>query len=339
MIFLGEIIALFASLFWTVSAMSAEYSSKKIGAVAVNLWAMIFAFIFLNILLLCVTGSPIPQHLSFSAFVWIVMSGILAYVVCNYFLFNAYILIGSRFSELFMTLSAPAAAFGGWILLDERLTSQEYVGITITITGILVTLLGAKTSKNKIINHLSKSNTTSASISVHENQDSGNNSDDKKRMVKGIVYAIIGTISQGFGLVLGKVGMIHYHLSMPSDLKLLNDMIPLSASYIRLMTGLLGFFLIIVLSGKFSDFRKSIHKTKAFRMALLTAFCGPFLGASCALVAMRYSKAGVAATLLELTPIFIIFPAYFILKQKINFIQILGTVISVLGVSLFFIKL
>ena len=43
---------------------------------------------------------------------------------------------------------------------------------------------------------------------------------------------------------------------------------------------------------------------------MLTGTAGTSIGATCALFAMRYSKAGIAATLLELTPILIILPAY-----------------------------
>ena len=84
--------------------------------------------------------------------------------------------------------------------------------------------------------------------------------------------------------------------------------------------------------------KKNLHDKKGFLTAILTATAGPFLGATLALFAMRYSKAGIAATLLELTPVLIILPAYFLFKQKVRLIEIIGAIISVFGVSLFFIK-
>ena len=119
MVLFGQIIALFTSLIWTVSAMSAEVSSKRIGAMSLNVLTMFFAFIFLNITLLCLTGNPLPQYLDLKTVYWISGSGVLSYVLCNYFLFNAYIIIGSRFGQLFMTLVVPSAAIAGWLLLDE----------------------------------------------------------------------------------------------------------------------------------------------------------------------------------------------------------------------------
>ena len=43
-------------------------------------------------------------------------------------LFNAYLLIGSRFGQLFMTLAPAVSALAGWLLLGERLSPQALAG-------------------------------------------------------------------------------------------------------------------------------------------------------------------------------------------------------------------
>ena len=323
MVILGEILALCASLVWTVSSLSAEVSSKRIGALSLNIVAMFFAFLFLNIALLCFTGLPFPQYLNAKALYWIIASGILGYVICNYFLFTAYALIGSRFGQLFMMLTIPSATLAGWIFLDEKLTLQEFIGMLVTFTGITMSIL---------------SKGGSAPTTSDQTTQSSNHKFGIKLSPKGVVYTIIASIAQGVGLVLGKIGMIHYHEHVPEGLTKINNFIPLSASYVRLAVGLLGFILIITFSRKFSVVKKNLHDKKGFLTAVLTATAGPFLGATLALFAMRYSKAGIAATLLELTPVLIILPAYFLFKQKVRLIEIIGAIISVFGVSLFFIK-
>ena len=321
MILLGEILALCASLIWTVSSLSAEISSKRIGSLSLNTIAIFFAFIWLNIALFCFTGLPIPQHLNAKALYWIIASGFLGYVICNYFLFTSFSIIGSRFGQLFMTLSIPSAAFAGWILLDEKLTLQEFIGMIITIMGIAISIL----SGNK-----AQASSTNTPVPKHKLT--------LKLSPKGIMLAIIASVAQGVGLVLGKVGMIHYHESIPEGLTKIDNFIPISASYIRIAVGLLGFLLIATFTRQFPVIKKSIKDKKGFLTALLTGTAGPFMGATFALFAMRYSKAGIAATLLELTPIIIILPAYWLFKQKIHIIEIIGAIISVFGVSLFFIK-
>jgi drug/metabolite transporter (DMT)-like permease len=69
----------------------------------------------------------------------------------------------------------------------------------------------------------------------------------------------------------------------------------------------------------------------------LGAFFGPFLGVSFSLISVRFTKTGIASTIMALTPVFILIPAILFYKQKVTFPEIAGAVISVCGVALFFI--
>ena len=53
-------------------------------------------------------------------------------------------------------------------------------------------------------------------------------------------------------------------------------------------------------------------------------------------MAVQYTEAGIASTLMALTPIMILLPSYLLYKQRVTFREILGALISVVGVSLFF---
>jgi drug/metabolite transporter (DMT)-like permease len=70
--------------------------------------------------------------------------------------------------------------------------------------------------------------------------------------------------------------------------------------------------------------------------AVATTIFGPFIGVGASLLAVQYTAAGIASTLMALTPIIIILPAYWIFKQPITMKSLLGALISVIGVSLFF---
>ena len=54
-------------------------------------------------------------------------------------------------------------------------------------------------------------------------------------------------------------------------------------------------------------------------------------------MAVQYTHAGVASTLMALTPIIILLLSKVVFREKITFRQVLGAVISVLGVALFFV--
>ena len=70
--------------------------------------------------------------------------------------------------------------------------------------------------------------------------------------------------------------------------------------------------------------------------ATTTTIFGPFVGVGFSLMAVQYTGAGIASTLMALTPIIIILPSYWLFRQPITLKGVIGALISVVGVSLFF---
>jgi len=66
------------------------------------------------------------------------------------------------------------------------------------------------------------------------------------------------------------------------------------------------------------------------------SFTGPFLGVSLSLLAVQHTDTGIAATLMALTPVMIIPAEILMKKEKVSAIEIIGALISVGGVALFF---
>lgn len=69
---------------------------------------------------------------------------------------------------------------------------------------------------------------------------------------------------------------------------------------------------------------------------LSETFFGPFLGVSFSLIAVKYTAAGVAATLMSIVPVLIIAPSVIFFREKVTFKEIAGAIIAVGGVALFF---
>lgn len=103
---------------------------------------------------------------------------------------------------------------------------------------------------------------------------------------KGILYAFGGALGQALGLVLSKFGMKNYD--------------PFAATQIRIIAGISGYVLLVT---------------------ILSAFFGPFLGVSFSLIAIRYTEAGIASTIMALVPVFIILPAVMLFKQKVTILK------------------
>ena len=106
----GEIISLIVALSWTVTAICFEYAGKRIGALTLNIVRLMMSIAMLAITLKLTTGSIAPWDAGWDAWKWLVLSGFVGYVFGDFCLFNSYLLIGSRFGQLFMTLAPPTAA-------------------------------------------------------------------------------------------------------------------------------------------------------------------------------------------------------------------------------------
>ena len=320
--YLGETISLGVALSWTVTALVAEVASKRIGPQVLNVWRMFLSLLLLGTTLWFVTGSVLPQYTDSITWIWLLASGVVGYVFGDFCLFNSYVYMGSRWGQLFMMLAPISASITAWLLLGETLSLQVTVGIVVTISGIAVSVLG-KPEK-------------SASGS-----DDSQKTDHRRLALKlsprGVLYGIGAGVGQGIGLVLSKVGMNHYELCVPAGAHDVAEAVPFASTMMRACAGLTGLLLIMVLKGEAHKLPKALKDAKGMMCTLVASFTGPFVGVSLSLMALLYTSAGVAQTLMSLTPILILWPSHVLFHQRITPIEIVGTVVSMVGVSLFFI--
>lgn len=327
--FIGETIALFVALSWTVTALFAEVASKRMGSLPLNTVRMTMSLILLTVTLWLTMGLPYPRFADRPTWTWLLLSGVVGYVIGDYCLMQGYILIGSRIGQLFMTLSAPTAAITGRLLLGEQMRPLAIVGMVVTLSGIALSIL-------------------SKSDSTHNSQLNLKFSISKR----GIFFASMAGICQGFGLVLSKIGLQHYDAaiaaaglaadSVPEGAVLpmpLYLSVPFAATMIRASIGLAGFFLLLVIFNH--DWQKklshAVHDRRAMWCVFGATIFGPFVGVSASLLATQYTSTGIAQTLFALTPVLIIAPAAWLFHQRITLREIIGAVVSVCGVCLFFI--
>ena len=309
MVYLGEVISLGVAVSWTITALFAEVASKRLGALQLNVIRMLLSLVMLGGTLWWFTGSFLPLHADASTWFWLSLSGFVGYLLGDYCLFNSYILIGSRFGQLFMTLAPPTAAITAWMVLDETLSLQALLGMIVTLTGISISILN-KGSSHKL---------------------------SLKLPFKGVLFGIGAGIGQGVGLVLSKVGMNHYEASIPLECESVMDMLPFASTFMRAVTGAIGFLLVMMLQKQLFTLKRTVGDGKGMGAAIGATITGPFIGVAFSLMAVQYTEAGVASTLMALTPILILWPSHFFLGQQITFKEIIGACISVFGASLFFI--
>ena len=318
----GELISLVVAMSWTATALFAEVASKRMGSLPLNVVRMVLSLLLLGLTLWVTLGVPFPPLANGQTWFWLSLSGFVGYVLGDYCLFQSYVLMNSRFGQLFMTLASPAAALAAWILLGEKMSLLALLGMIITMSGIGMSIL-------------SKGGETSG-LSL-------------KLPWKGVLFGIGAGFGQGVGLVLSKVGMQHYEAAIGRDLNFILDpgalfpvsldfMMPFASTMIRAVTGLIGFSIALFLftkTGK-QKLQAGVRDGKAMSCALGAAMFGPFVGVSLSLMATLYTNAGIAQTIMATTPVLIIAPSYFLFRQKVTALEILGAIISVIGVTLFF---
>ena len=138
----GELLSVSVALMWTFTAIFAEIASKHLGPLTLNVWRMFISIILLGIVLCLFCGAPWPQFTTPSVWAWFLFSGFMGFVFGDACLFHSYIIIGSRFAQLFMTLASPFAAFTAWLLMGEQMTWISLLGMIVTLTGIGISIMG-----------------------------------------------------------------------------------------------------------------------------------------------------------------------------------------------------
>lgn len=305
--YLGELISIGVAFSWTATALLSEFGSKRMGNLTLNVMRMGIALIFSAILFWVMTGSPLPAKASTEAYGWMILSGIVGYVIGDFCLFQCYIIIGSKFGQLFMTLAPITAAIMAWFTLGQSIRPTAIIAMAVTLVGIAISVLGRGDTHHKVT---------------------------LKLPLNGVLFAIGAAVCQGVGLVLSKIGMDHYEASMTTPSA--PWMLPFFANFFRCVAGIIGFLILMRFKEGYKSLRKNVTDRTSMTVATLTTIFGPFVGVGCSLLAVQYTGAGIASTLMALTPIIIILPAYWIFKQPISLKSVIGAIISVVGVSLFF---
>jgi drug/metabolite transporter (DMT)-like permease len=299
--YFGEIAGLLTAVFWTVTSMAFESAGKKVGSLAVNLIRLVIAFFFIGIFSWISRGFFFPTDATAYQWQWLALSGLVGFVIGDLMLFQALVVVGARVSMLVMSLAPPFAALVGWLVLGEVLTPMNWIGMAVTIAGIVLVIL--KREKSELNGSIRNRLKSSYSL-------------------PGLIMAMGGAIGQATGLVLSKKGMGSYDA--------------FSSSQIRVLTGIAGFSFLFIFMKRWPRVWAALKNPPAMRRITLGAFFGPFLGVSFSLLAVQHTETGIAATLMSIVPVLIIIPSVLIFHEKINLKEIIGAVITVAGVAMFF---
>jgi|YNPNPStandDraft_1061719.scaffolds.fasta_scaffold03647_2 drug/metabolite transporter (DMT)-like permease len=297
---MGEFAALLTAFCWAGSSLLFTASSRVLGALNTNRVRLVFAVLFLTAAHFLSKGSLLPFEAGVERWLWLGLSGIIGLTLGDAFLFHSFVLLGTRIATLIMTGVPVISTLIAWIFLGEVLSITKIMGIGITVAGIaLVILEQSSNGKNKI--------------------------KERKSFLLGISTGVGGAICQAVGLVLAKRGMAGNYPA-------------LSAVVIRMIIGMTVLWMITLFTGQLRKVLQQIYQNRqALKFVAGGSIIGPVIGVWLSLVSIQATFVGIASTLMALTPVILLPVAKWGYKENLSSRAVLGTLISIVGVTTIFI--
>jgi drug/metabolite transporter (DMT)-like permease len=182
----------------------------------------------------------------------------------------------------------------GWFLFGEAVTAVEMTGILLAVGGIGWVVSERRTGQTAVEN---------------------------KQYKKGILFGLAGALGQVTNLVTARYGLVGGYSS-------------LSATIIRILIALIILWALAAARRQIRHTFRMWRNRPAFRAMIGGSISGPFLGIWFSLIAIQFSRLGIAATLMALPPILLIPIEYIIYKRKVSTRGVVGTFVAIVGVAL-----
>lgn len=292
----GELAALSAACLWAIASVVYGLLGKRIPPLQLNLIKGVIAIALLLITIL-VTRDVLPQ-LEFLPLLFILLSGAVGIGIGDTVFFAALNQLGARRALLIETLAPPMSAIAASIFLNEILDPIAWCGILLTIVGIAWV----------VTERVSDSSDTSTS-----------------QLWKGISLGILAAAANSTGAILSRAAFSQTEVS------------PLWAALLRLIAG----FIIIIIwallpSQKNRFFVKTVRLSKRILLScFIAAFLGTYLAIWLQQTAIKLTDVGIAATLMQTSPIFVI-PIVVLMGEKVSWRAIFGVIVTIIGIVILF---
>jgi drug/metabolite transporter (DMT)-like permease len=300
----GILFALCTTLSWSVGIFPFTQAARRLGSNTLNHFRLLLAAVLLAVTALLVDKENFihifsPGY-SYSWF-WLSLSGIVGLSIGDYFVFRAFAILGARTGSVLTTLAPAAALLAGGFLLGEHINAVGIFGIAITITGVIGISFGRK-ERLTIPDHGHGSTFT------------------------GIIAGILGAVCQGTGLVLSKKGM----MNVSSEISIA----PVTATFMRITAAAMVLFIFSLIRGRIKKVMDPVfaNREQGIKYAVAGTICGPFLGVTGSLAAIRYIDVSVAQTIFSLVPAGALLISRIFFKEKISLQSLIGVIVAITGV-------
>lgn len=293
--FQGEIAALSAAGLWAFATLMFGRLGKQLSPLALNLIKGSMAIGFIIFTL------AVQQRLLVSlpmGSVWLLLiSGVVGIGLGDTAYFATVNRLGARQALLLEMLAPPMAALMSWVFLQEQLSLLAWVGMGLTLAGIVWV--------------------------VSERSPREHGSTSKQVVTQGVFLGIVAALGQSIGSVLSRAALADTVVD------------PLWSSLLRLSAGL------VCTSGLLFGRMTSLPLTRpniSGRLlggVAIAAFFGTYLAIWLQQIALKYSPAGIAQSLLATSPIMVL-PMALAIGERITVRAVCGAIVALAGIWLLF---
>ena len=303
--YLGEIAGIATSISWTLCSLGFALAGRRIGAVAVNQIRIFIAVAILFAVHAATQGSLWPS-VSTDQLGWLALSGLLGLAIGDSFYFHSISVLGPRIGSVLMATAPVMCALLAWPVLGERLSGTGWLGMGLTILGVVLVVVDPRGEPTW--------------------------EGDGPRGSRGfaVVAGLLGALGQASGLVFSKLGMAADEAHAALE--------PLPATVVRMAAGAAGVLLLALWGGQLRRTVSAVRDGRAMSATMFGVLFGPTLGVWMSMVAVKHADAGVAATLMALPPVFMIPVARVAYGARSGRRAIAGTLLAVAGTAVLFLR-
>lgn len=301
----GLIAATTAAMFWAVSVVLYRRVGRVMPPVKLNMTKGMFAVLILTGVLAVdwLAFGNEPWSLSWGKLGLMALSGVIGIGLGDTMFFAGLNRMGARRMLLLFTINPVITVLIAWALMDEPLTALQVLGIALTCGGVAWVI--AERNSGRSDGHVD---------------------------LLGIVYGLGAATCQASGYLLSR------HVLLPGG------MTPAASAWLRLLAGSLILIAFLPMDRWLKNSGGQVHhhpadpsKTQARVMFFVALLLGTVMGIWLMQISAKHAdKAGVAATLLSTSPLFVL-PIVAMLGERISPRAVLGALITIAGVAMLFV--
>lgn len=292
----GELAALTAAGLWAVASVVYGIVGQHIPPLKLNLLKGMVA-IALLILTIVLTGVSLPTSAPMPIFL-LCLSGVIGISWGDTAFLAGINYLGARRVLLLGTLAPAMTAMAGMIWLGETLNIRAWCGILVTVLGVAWVI-------------------TERSPTTRD--------DSPSHLWRGGLWALSATIANAISIIISRLAFTTGTITS------------LWAALLRLGAAELALLAWMWLSHREAQ-ALSFSYRQSWRVIFATcfaAFCGTYLGIWLQQTAIKFTSAGIASTLLQTSPLFVI-PIAICIGEKVSWRAVVGVIIAIIGIALLF---